>query len=120
MAQKPLALQKWLQHSSPLPQTKLSGLQVQLEHLPVWQAWPLVQAAHAAPPVPHAPKVLPGWHTPLLSTHPLQVPPVQEPPVQEVEPAHDSQLTPPWPQAELVLPARHWPEESTQPVQLVV
>jgi len=92
-------------------------------HLVPLQCWPLAQAVHAAPPLPHALSVLPAEHVVALLQHPLAQDvavhthcplPLHRSPL-----PHAWQLTPPTPQVP-VDDVWHWPFASQQPLGQVV
>jgi len=77
-----------------------------------------MHTAHAPPPEPHAPLVLPGWHAPTVSRQPLHAPPEHTPEALQVSPLMQVwQLTPLRPQAPSMLPAWQPPSVPMQPVQ---
>jgi hypothetical protein len=86
------------------------------------QYWPPAHDAQLTPAVPHAPGVVPGWHTPAESQHPLQLAGLQgtHPRLMHFNGApHEEQVAPPVPQATSDVPGWHVPEESQQPPEHV-
>lgn len=84
--------------------------------------WGAVQATQAAPPLPQAVVVLPGWQVPLLSQQPfgqLLALHAQEPFAQVWPDAQVTQAAPPVPQCLLVL-VRQVPLLSQQPLGQLV
>ena len=71
---------------------------------------PAVHDAQAAPPAPHAPLAVPGWHAPLPSQQPLgQVDALHwhAPLTHSVPVPHATQTAPPAPHCALVVPSTH-------------
>ena len=93
-------------------------------HLPVTQPWVELQAEQAAPPVPQAAGVLPGWHWPLASQQPLaQLLASQVVVVGLQTPAEHTSLSwqalhwpPPVPQLDSLFPVAQLPLGSQQPL----
>jgi hypothetical protein len=94
--------------------------------LPALQLSPAGQATHEAPPVPHAPGVVPTSQKPSESQHPvghvaeLQPAPVHFPPEQESPDGHGKHADPPVPHADVLVPDSHLPALSQQPVGQLV
>jgi hypothetical protein len=92
-------------------------------HAPATQACVLAQPAHIAPPVPHAPTSLPGWHTPFASQQPFgQVDLLQThaPPTHAVPLPQVAHARPPVPHAPTIVPGWHMPLPSQQPLPHIV
>jgi hypothetical protein len=103
------------------PVMHVRGLHVRPSQAPVRQASPVGQASHACPPLPQAVVLVPGWHVPDPSQHPVghvetlhgvvvQVPPLHVSPV-----GQDVHALPPVPQAEVLVPVSQKPSASQHP-----
>ncbi len=114
VSQRPAASQQPLGHVDALHGV---GWQV-----PALQESPGGQAAHALPPAPQAPVLVPVSQNPRASQHPVgQVEashrmPTQAPAVQESPGGQGKQAPPPVPQADVLVPDSHLPNASQQPV----
>jgi hypothetical protein len=107
--------------ASQQPVGHVVALHEELLHIPALQLSPDGHAVHAAPPLPHAPRVVPDSQKPSASQQPigqleaLHVVPMHAPPVQESPGGHGRHALPPTPHADVLVPDSQIPRLSQQP-----